>query len=161
MHDSLRPLAGQFDVSTNLFVKALRGIARAELVTRPSDRSNPLIWVAGHLAQARGRMINVLGGRREIPWGQLFSTGSTVGPAEQYPEADSIVHEWTSVSDELTRQLGALDAGALAAPPPMRVSSADGTLRGAVTLFAFHEAYHVGQMGYLRKWLGHSPLVDG
>ena len=25
---------------------------------------------------------------------------------------------------------------------------------------AMHEAYHVGQMGYLRKWLGLDPIFD-
>ncbi len=41
------------------------------------------------------------------------------------------------------------------APPRFRAPSTDGTL----FLFSFHEAYHVGQLGYLRRWLGHSPLL--
>jgi hypothetical protein len=27
--------------------------------------------------------------------------------------------------------------------------------------FAYHEAYHIGQMAYVRKWLGYPGLVDG
>jgi hypothetical protein len=28
-----------------------------------------------------------------------------------------------------------------------------------VAFLAFHEAYHMGQLGYVRKWLGHSALA--
>ena len=161
MDESIRPLAQLFEVSTNLFVKALRGIGRAELLTRPADRSNPLLWVAGHLTQSRERVTNLVGGQRDIPWGDLFATGSRIGPPEQYPDGEAILGEWASVSNELMHRLDGLTSASLALDTPMRVPSADGTLRGSIALFAFHEAYHVGQMGYLRKWLGHSPLLDG
>jgi hypothetical protein len=42
----------------------------------------------------------------------------------------------------------------------LRVPSTDATLRGAIGYFSLHEAYHVGQMGYVRKWLGLSPIID-
>jgi hypothetical protein len=48
----------------------------------------------------------------------------------------------------------------LVAPPPERVASPDGTLRGALALLAFHDGYHVGQLGFVRKWLGFSALLD-
>ena len=30
----------------------------------------------------------------------------------------------------------------------------------SIAFFAFHEAYHVGQMGFVRKYLGFSPVVE-
>jgi len=35
----------------------------------------------------------------------------------------------------------------------------DETLRGMVAFLVFHEAYHVGQIGYLKKQLGYAPLI--
>ena len=29
----------------------------------------------------------------------------------------------------------------------------------AIVFLHFHESYHLGQLGYLRTWLGKSPLV--
>ncbi len=47
----------------------------------------------------------------------------------------------------------------LSAPSPVQLPAVEPTVRGAVAFFGYHEGYHVGQMGYLRKWLGHPSLV--
>lgn len=153
-------LAQHFETSGNLFIKALRGISRDELLTRPGAQSNSMLWVAGHLTQFRHRITNILGAELEIPWGELFATGARVGDPGQYPSGDQILARWSEVTPELLRRLRAADPQSLAAPPPARVASTDNTLRGALVLFAFHEGYHVGQMGFLRKWVGHPPLFD-
>jgi hypothetical protein len=41
------------------------------------------------------------------------------------------------------------DLEAKAGPP-----SFDGKVSGLVAFLAFHETYHVGQVSYLKKWLG-------
>ena len=46
-------------------------------------------------------------------------------------------------------------------PAPQWLRSQDGTLLGGLAFAAMHEAYHVGQMGFLRKWLGLDPIFDG
>jgi len=154
-------LAEQFKVTTNLYVKALTGVSREQLLRRPGDRSNPLLWIAGHLAIARVNALNVLGGDRERPWTELFSTGSRVHDVERYPDVAEVVALWRELGEEVQRRLRELAPERLEERVRVRVPSDDGSLRGALALIAFHEAYHVGQMGYVRKWLGLSPLIDG
>ena len=153
-------IADQFRVSTNLFVKALEGLDRDALVSRVGPRSNPPIWIAGHLAQSRVRIINILGGQTPQPWTGMFDTGSVIGDLARYPEARVIIDRWNDLSEELMDRLERLTADQLLAAPPARVASPDGTLRGALALLAFHDGYHVGQLGFVRKWLGFSPLLD-
>ena len=160
MDHSVRSLADQFYVTTNFFIKALGGMERDALLTRPGARSNPPIWIAGHLTQNRARLVNLLAGSREIPWPGLFETGSKVGDLTAYPDAEKIVTLWKSLSAELTERLESISGETLAGSTPPRTASPDGTLRGAISLFAFHEGYHIGQLGFLRKWLGYSPLID-
>ena len=155
-------VAEQFKVTTNLYLKALGGVSREQLLRRPGERSNPLLWIAGHLALSRTRVANVLGGAREQPrWAELFATGSRVEDTTRFPDVAEIVALWRELADEIQQRLRALPPERLEEPVQVRVPSDDGTLRGALALIAFHEAYHVGQMGYVRKWLGLSPLVDG
>ena len=153
-------IAEQFRVSTNLFVKALDGLDRDALVARLGPRSNPPIWIAGHLAQSRVRIINILGGETPQPWTGMFDTGSVIGDLARYPEAGVIIDRWTALSEELMDRLEQLTEAELVAPPPPRVASPDGTLRGALALLAFHDGYHVGQLGFIRRWLGLSALLD-
>jgi hypothetical protein len=160
MHAAVRPLADQFYVTTNFFIKALGGLERDALLTRPGARSNPPIWVAGHLAQSRTRLVNLLGSSRALPWPGLFETGSKVVDLSIYPEAEAIVTVWRDLSIELNQRLEAVGGEALENDAPPRTASPDGTLRGAIALFAFHEGYHIGQLGFLRKWLGYGPLID-
>ena len=160
MDPVVQPLADQFRVVTNAYLKALDGLDREALLTRPGPRSNPALWVAGHLVQSRARLLTILGVQRELPWPELFRTGSTIVDPSAYPDVDAVIARWRELSDELMERLERIAPSELAGDAPPRIASPDGTLRGAIALFAFHEGYHVGQLGFLRKWLGGSSLFD-
>ncbi len=51
-----------------------------------------------------------------------------------------------------------LTAERLAAPAPVSFAGAK-TIADLLAFFAFHEAYHLGQVGFIRKQLGHSSLA--
>jgi hypothetical protein len=157
----LAPVFHQFRDTTRLYVRALEGVGRDALLTRPGPRSNPLLWVAGHLVQQRTRLLGALGPARQIPWDDLFGTGSIIGDLKVYPSIGELDAVWRSATDELLRRMESINAATLAAPSPEWLRSQDGTLLGALAFAAMHEAYHVGQMGFLRKWLGLDPIFDG
>ena len=161
MNNAVAVVAEQFKVTTNLYLKALQGVDREALLRRPGDRSNPLLWIAGHLTLARVNVLGVLGVERERPWVDLFSTGSKVNDVTQFPDVAEVTALWRELAEEIQRLLRGLAPERLEDRVRIRIPSDDGTLRGALALITFHEAYHVGQMGYVRKWLGLSPLVDG
>lgn len=160
MHASIGPVAEQLRITTNLFIKAMNGVSAEETMRRPGEQSNPLLWIAGHLTHFRSRLLTLVGVPRDFPWGSMFDTGAKLGPAEQYPRPEELVAMWEELSALLLERLAALTDADLAAPPAARVPSTDATLRGAIGFFSLHEAYHVGQMGYVRKWLGLSPIID-
>ena len=160
MHASIGQVAEQFRITTNLFIKAMTGVEAERAMVRPGPVSNPLLWLAGHLTHFRVRLLTLLGVPRDFPWGSVFDTGAKVGPAEMYPKPEEIVAVWEEISDLLMQRLDALTEADLAAPPSARVPRTDASLRGAIVYFSLHEAYHVGQMGYVRKWLGMTPIID-
>jgi len=160
MHPSIGTVAEQFRITTNLFIKAMSGVEAGEAMRRPGPVSNPLLWMAGHVTHFRSRMLALVGVPRDFPWGDIFDTGSRIGPVELYPSPEEIVVEWEEMSELLMERLAALTEEDLIAPPVSRVPSTDASLRGAIGYFSLHEAYHVGQMGYVRKWLGLTPIID-
>ena len=160
MHASIGPVAEQFRITTNLFIKAMAGVELQRAMTRPGPVSNPLLWLAGHVTQFRSRLLTLLGVPRDFPFGDVFDTGSRVGGPEIYPKPEEIVAMWEEISEVLFDRLNALTEEDLNAPPSARVPTTDATLRGAIGYFSLHEAYHVGQMGYVRKWLGMTPIID-
>jgi hypothetical protein len=138
----------------------MTGVDKEEAMRRPGPVSNPLLWMAGHVIQFRSRLLSLVGVPRDFPWGGIFDTGSRIGAADLYPAPEELVTLWEEMSEVLMDRLAALTEADLAAPPAARVPSTDASLRGAIGYFSLHEAYHVGQMGYVRKWLGMTPIID-
>jgi hypothetical protein len=158
---SLAAIFTQLVEFTRLYSKALSGIEHEDLLCRPGPGANPLIWVAGHLVQQRTRLLSAFGPPRDIPWEDLFRNCVAVCNPRLYPTAGELEAVWRSASEELMRRLERTPEERFDRPAPSWLVSRDGTLRGALSYAALHEAYDIGQMGYLRKWLGFECLLEG
>ena len=158
MHESIATVAQLYGVSGTLYERALDGLSREELCRRPGETTNPLLWIAGHLASVRISILGMLGAPREVPWGKTFFRGSVVD-VDALPGIEGIREEWRAVTEALTRRLEEVTPDVLEAASPKKFPIPDPTVRGAVTFLAWHEAYHVGQMSLLRRWLGLPGLV--
>jgi hypothetical protein len=152
-------IASMFKANTQLFDKATQGIPPEKWLTRPSDDSNHLIWIAGHVVVHRAVVLKLLGLEWPAPWGTLFVRGAKLAAAEQYPETGEIQRAWGDVSEKLAASLANVPAEILAKAAPKESPSFDRTVGGQISFLCFHETYHVGQMSYLRKWLGYGQAV--
>lgn len=160
MKERLAPIVGLIEITTNLYVKALAGVSRDAFVARPGGKTNSLVWIAGHLLQSRVRLRRLAGEKVEVPWKDVFGPDGPLADPAGYPAAEELLSRWRETTDALLLRLAALDPETLAGAPSLRVPSHDHTLLGAIAFAAYHEAYHVGQMGYLRRWHGLSPIVE-
>lgn len=159
MDAAISTLVPLFRATDQLFHQALDGITREDLLRRPHADSNPLIWVAGHALTSRSGLTRIIGGEAENPWTQLFARGAKIDDKVEYPEVSEILSRWDQVSQNLMSRLNLVDDEELSKPSPFPVPTGDKTKRGAVIFLNYHETYHIGQMAYLRKWLGYSQLV--
>ena len=159
MDSQIESSAHQYGVSTSLFEMALDGLSEKELLQSVGDDSNPMIWIVGHLTSSRSSLLNLLGHEHKVPWGGLFARGATVDDPGQYPPMAEMLAIWKETTAALTARFEALTDEELSAESPRNFPVPDKTIRGAISFMAYHEAYHVGQMAYLRKWLGKGSLV--
>ncbi len=159
MDPAISTIVPLFRATDQLFHSALEGITREDLLRRPHDGSNPLIWVAGHAMTSRASLTRIVGERIENQWSETFARGATVDDAVSYPEASEIISLWDAVTEKLMPRLESLTDEELSKPTSFPVPTGDKTKRGAIVFLNYHETYHIGQMAYLRKWLGYSQLV--
>ncbi|MBI3402124.1 MAG: DinB family protein [Acidobacteria bacterium] len=152
------PIAMIFAVNDDLVLRALDGLTHQELCETPTDRNNPMFWVAGHVVQTRAGLLQLLGEPFETGWGDVFDRGASVGEAASYPSRDEIARVMRDVSPRLHARLASLDDDYLARPATMKLPGAK-TLADQLAFFALHDSYHVGQMAYIRKALGYPALV--
>jgi uncharacterized damage-inducible protein DinB len=153
-------VVNQFKTNTGLFKRITQGIPRDRWFARPGNDSNHLMWVAGHLVVSRALVLKTLGQEWSASWSGLFASGSKLVRLDQYPEAAEVVRAWDEVADKLAAALDGVSAEDLAKPVSAgRAPDFDGKVSGKIAFLSLHETYHVGQMGYLRKWLGYGQAV--
>ncbi len=153
------PIAQQYKTSEYLFGKALDGVTESDLYRRPTAVTNHMLWIAGHIVDTRVLSLRALHATFDLPWGDCFQRGCEVHADSEYPSITTIA--------DIFRAEGTLLAELLASVPDERLlQPATGvgvpraqTLLDEITLVAWHEAYHLGQLGYVRKALGYSALA--
>jgi len=155
------PIAMIFSFNEDLVQRALDGLTPDELWKAPTDHSNPMLWIAGHVAQTRAMVLQLLGERVDTGWGNVFDRGA--GPAtrehaDRYPSRDEIVRVMRDLNPRLRARLQSLDDASLAQPSTMPVPGTE-TMADLLAFFALHDSYHTGQMAYVRKALGYPGLA--
>lgn len=151
--------AHTFRQNANLLEKTFSDLDGEEWLRRPAECSNSVLWIVGHVIWSRSRVLAMLGEEWTRPWLPLFSRGATLADDAQYPAPEGLMAGWHDVSAHLIAALDAAPNEALAAPVGEKSPSFDGTVAGMIAFLAFHETYHVGQVAYLRCWLGHDGVV--
>jgi hypothetical protein len=152
--------AGEFHGNTGFLEKAVAGIQPEQWLSRPNDHANHITWIVGHAIWARQALIRRLGKEWSHPGLQVFARSAKVDPTAVYPSPDALLTAWRECSGVLGSTLENVTVEALAAPSPGGPPSPDGKLSGLVGVLAWHDTYHLGQLAYLRGWLGY-PGVFG
>ncbi len=143
--------AAMFRFQEGIFNNAFDNLTQEDALERPSERSNHLNWLLGHILHCRYMLAGMVGVQLENPFGNLF--WEPIADRE-YPGIDKIRDSFPVISEQLLTILSAFTDEELdAIPAPDQPS-----LSEIISFFAYHEAYHIGQLGYIRKFIGMEPL---
>lgn len=152
----------QLNRTTDFVVRAnLAGVTQAESLVAPGGAGNCLNWILGHLVIVYDKVLPMLGQapvRGEAALAR-YDRGSAplTEPSQALPLAE-LLEAWGEQVERVDAGLAALPAAALDAPCP----DPDGdpsTVRAVLTLVMFHQAYHAGQTGVLRRVAGHPRAI--
>ena len=159
METDFANVSGMFKANTNIVNKSISEFSPEHWFLRPGEDSNHLMWVVGHLVWSRGNVLKSLNEPWNIPSPSLFERGAGLATQDEYPTIAEIRQAWDEVSSKLSGKLVEVSAEKLSQPAPKGPPSFDGKISGLVAFLAFHETYHVGQISYLKKWLGYGQSV--
>jgi len=157
--NSTASLKAQFDLHTRLFNNATAGISDGESNTRNDDHVNHVKWIAGHLLNTRlGSFSKVAGLQPDDIYAAQFGRGNSLDVNASYPSLDEIRNKWNQVSAGISNGINNIPDTVLQAPSNAQVPIADTTVNGLVSFLVSHEAYHIGQLGILRKLMGKEAM---
>lgn len=152
----------QFNLHHRLFINVLDSFTDAETNRRPfsNDNINHVKYLAGHLLNSQYGLAKIAGLEPEVKWNELFAV---MGQSEakddiRYPSIEEVKKEWNRLYNPVRLGLEGLNAEDLdsAPPPPFdRVAESVGELWSFIN---HHAAYHIGQIGILRKAFDKDPM---
>jgi uncharacterized damage-inducible protein DinB len=151
-------LAKIFEFSHMTLTRNLEGITHEESLQAPEPGGNSLNWVLGHLLYHRNVVMQLL--NQPPVWdpekAARYARGSApLGSDDNPVPLESIRAELDRSQAPLVAALGACTAEELAAP-----LENGNPLAQQLTALGFHEGYHGGQIGLLRRLLGHTGAIQ-
>lgn len=134
------------------------GLTQAESLIQPRPGGNCLNWVVGHLLCTYGHVLPMLGQSPVTEEGALhrYDRGSPpIKDASEARELSELLTAWDESAQRVDAGLAGLTSEVLDAPAPFSPSGdPNETVRSLLTVVFFHQAYHAGQTGILRRVAG-------
>lgn len=159
METDFKNISGIYRANTDIISKAIADVRPEDWFRKPGDDSNHLMWLLGHVIVHRGLVLKNLGNQWDGSWEPLFKRGSERVDDAEYPSINEMRAAWSQISEQLKTALREAPEDVLSKPLPEELPSFDHKLSGLVAFLAFHDAYHTGQISFLRKWLGYGQTV--
>jgi uncharacterized damage-inducible protein DinB len=155
----LKPLIGVLSINNAMYLRALAGMDQESAERRLNARTNSLAFVACHVLDARYYLMRMCGHEMTNPWREMFDAAQDVSDMKEFPPVYELATVWDEVHEATMAHLEGLSAADLDADSSHGFPFEDRSVLGVITFLTFHEAYHVGQMGLIRKYLGFDSVV--
>jgi uncharacterized protein YndB with AHSA1/START domain len=157
-HPAIKPLAYILAANDSLADRTFLGVAADDLWKRPTPQSNPMLWIYGHMAATRARLLKALGIDVDAGW-EAFGRGATLQDASAYPTREKINEFARDVNSKLFAKLASLTDVDISQPAKGQFPNSVQTVGDQIAFIALHDSYHVGQLAYVRKALGLPGVV--
>jgi uncharacterized damage-inducible protein DinB len=155
-------LLTQFDLHHRLYNKVLDGFSEEETNQRLNGNTdvNHVKYLAGHLLNSQYGLAVTAGIDLEVKWNDLFAV---MGQSEakdnfSYPNIEEIKNEWNQLNSPLRKALEKLSPEMLNNTPPAPFDQVATSVGELCAFINHHMAYHIGQIGILRRGFGKMPM---
>lgn len=157
-----KTLAMQMEAARSVLRANVEGLGHDDSLVSPEPGGNCLNWVVGHLTVAYNNLLPALGG--EPIWSDEqadpYKRGSEPLTADRAMPFEAVMEHFETAHEKVVERLVAAGDDVLSAPAPYSPGKKpDETVGSLAAITAFHQAYHVGQAGLLRRVCGRQGAI--
>ena len=117
-------------------------------------------WLIGHLAATRLRLLGMVGLPPETTeWQGAFGRGTSPKDVSADLDPKALLHAFHEAHMALASHWDHITPEHLAKPLGRTLPDGTDTIGGAIRFLAWHEAYHLGQLGMMRRLVGKPGLA--
>jgi hypothetical protein len=155
---NLESIVAQHQIGTMVMRANSAGVNHQQSLMSPAGGGNCLNWIVGHMVNARADAIRMLGAEPPFPQGKLGRYAQGAPPLNEPTEAlpfENLIARFIELEQPLVNAIQGATPAQLAQPfPNSPTGNPNETVGSMLAAFAFHEAYHLGQTGLLRRMAG-------
>ena len=151
----LAALGARLRFNENVLATATKDFTEDDWLRRLEGGTSHALWICGHLAVSRRGLLRALG--KELApaaWEPVFGRGSKPGAGLVGVTSQELKDDFQATGAALAERLAAMSDDEAQRPYPRKLPDGSTTLEGAAHFFYWHETYHLGQLGILRKACG-------
>ena len=158
-----RDLAKMYEFSYGAVSRNLEGLSHAESLVVPPSGGNCLNWVLGHLISARNTALSLAGGSPVLSGeaAAAYQRGSSPDGTTRFLDLATLRGLLDDSQRQIVPALAVLSENALDNPVPEqhRRPPLTGSIGDALIRLHYHEGYHNGQIGLLRRIAGKEGAI--
>ena len=159
MSELILPTAILYRFNSEMLTLALSGLSPEDAVRRwKGGEGSSIAYLTGHLMSSRYGLLKTLGAADENPYKDLYGTGVGSKDGSDYPSIAELSTGWSDTAARLHEALEGLSDDDARSEGDGSFPIPDNTLRGNLTFIAWHESYHIGQIGIMRTEMGYPSM---
>jgi uncharacterized damage-inducible protein DinB len=159
MHAVVKPVIGLYALSNGILATSIRDLSDRDAKVRSRGGTGPSIaWTIGHLCHYKLAALGLIDQPRDNAFQARFEHTPATDGAD-YPPLAELAAAFSQLTADLCTALETASAK-LEAPMPGAGPHEEKTVLDSVLFFAWHEAYHLGSIGAIRKELGRPAIAE-
>lgn len=117
-------------------------------------------WILGHLALCRSRVVSLMGlPELPCPWSEAFLKGSSPANVPEGIPVQELLTTYRQAHEAMESQWESLCTEHMAQSCGRTLPDGTDRIADAIRFLAWHETYHLGQLGLLRRLAGKPGLA--
>ena len=154
----VRPIIALHGVSNSILTTGIGDLTDQDARARSRGGAGPSIaWTIGHLCHYKIKVLELLGQPRENAFTQFEQTPASDG--SDYPTLADLAASFSDLNRDLCTAL-ASSVDRLEAPMPGAGLHDEKRILDTVLFLTWHEAYHIGAIGAIRREQGRKAIAD-
>lgn len=134
---------------------AVQDITHEESLAQPGPNGNCINWILGHLIRVNDNIMRLLGQNPLGGFERYERGGAPIKNGEGAADFSKLLQAWDESTRRIDEGLSGITLDALDRPAPFSpTGNPNETVRSLLTTLLFHQSYHTGQLGMLRRIAG-------
>jgi len=151
------------NITHQIIQRNLEGISQAESLVQPQPAGNCINWVTGHLLWVYDQVLTMLNHQPVLGAEALQRYARGTPPLTSDAEAmelSDLLKKIDLAASRVDAALAGVTEEELNAKAPFSpTNNPDETVRSLLGIVTFHQAYHAGQLGVLRRIAGKAGAI--